>query len=525
MSKVTKELQIKVTAAALGLDSAQRAIKKLGMEAVNAQGAGVIGGDGNVKRRKLDFEQRVRNEQATRVRAMRDAADREKVREEVERRLFGATRKEIEAAEKAALAAEESRRKNLRSSQVAGARREASAAADGSGGLAGVGKLAAILFTVEKVNQIAKRGSEGVKEWAEGTITANQALAKALDPIPIVGALDEVAEAIGAVIKHFDGSIERAKRFREEAAQIRFNEETKKFLAMRREEAIGAPAKAIRERGTPGELLQLRAAEAEARKVFRNQFGIDPEKFNFDARPDTGTPNLLRTMGNEQMRQEARRRQEEFFTIQRRLRDQEADFDAEQRRNASRPGFLDGMFGAVGGRLRDFRGQVGEGVREFAGNVRERFREAQRRRLSAEEELADSAFDQARAAAAGDPLAVARLDIERDIVEERKRLLDISRDETLSVEQRDRARQLLGNLDQLRDFRLKNAADQFRDGRESPNRAEMESTRFLTGVGPKNANAKIEKNTDEMKKWLRMLYDFISRRAGTGGGTLPNFLN
>lgn len=59
--------------------------------------------------------------------------------------------------------------------------------------------------------------------------------------------------------------------------------------------------------------------------------------------------------------------------------------------------------------------------------------------------------------------------------------------------------------------------------REEPqNRTQMESSRFLTGVGPRTAE-QTQKNTAETKKYLQLIYDYLRRQQpGTTGGLIPS---
>ena len=317
----------------------------------------------------------------------------------------------------------------------------------GGGMLAGLGAAGGALLAVEKISAVTKQGAIGLREFAEGTITANQALAKALDPLPIIGSLDEIGTALGALIRMWDGSAEAAKKAAEEMARVKFNDDFRRMLDKGFAAAVTGPAKALREGGTPDELLKLRAGTAEARRQFALRFGVDVDAFDpTAAMPDVGKPEFFRMFGDPVRRREAEQAQQDIRLMQQRMRDMEADEEMKRIRAAQSPGMLGGLRGMAGDLFGRARGAVGSALSGARDWVTDQLQKSREQRVEAEEQLRDLALAQAKAYDSERSIDYERLQLKGQFVEQQEKLLAITKDQRLTAEQRDNARALLANL-------------------------------------------------------------------------------
>lgn len=113
-----------------------------------------------------------------------------------------------------------------------------------------------------------------------------------------------------------------------------------------------------------------------------------------------------------------------------------------------------------------------------------------------------------------------RLKIKRDTKEQELEIARQLRDPAIDETRRQFLRNLMERLPALERERLGNVRVQ-----EPPNRTQLESTRFLTGVGPRDSGRATEKNTEQAVKILRMIYDLWRRLTPPGATqtTLPPF--
>jgi hypothetical protein len=145
-------------------------------------------------------------------------------------------------------------------------------------------------------------------------------------------------------------------------------------------------------------------------------------------------------------------------------------------------------------------------------NAREdKQREFDRRMLGLSEQLLGDMGAQGK-------LEAERVGVKKRIKELEQELIDQMRDPNLADDQKRQAGQLREMLPALERDLLFNVARE----NQPPNRTQLQNSRFLTGAGNpiESTFRRAEKHTDEIRRTLNKIFDFMSRHGG--GDVIPN---
>lgn len=161
------------------------------------------------------------------------------------------------------------------------------AAGGGGGGIggllfgkegAGLAKLAGALFAAERVGRMMRMGGEGLKELATREITAGDLVKKILDPIPILGAIDEVVEGLQAFTNQSDTI---AKNLHARMAKM---SDDVREMKLKNEIALLKPDDPKR-KTLEAELRHFQASDP-IEELIKKRSGLDDELYKFQSKAD-----------------------------------------------------------------------------------------------------------------------------------------------------------------------------------------------------------------------------------------------